>query len=436
MKNLLLTLLAINVVACSGQSELSQQTPPENSGIAVLIKEAPAYPMGPCEPSIAINLSNPANIVAGSILDRVYYSNDSGKTWVTDDLQSSYGVWGDPVIVSDAKGRFLFFHLSDPTGKNWASEEILDRIVCQWSDDGGENWSDGSYMGLDHPKDQDKEWAAVDLRNNNVYCTWTQFDDYGSEEDEDQSNILFSMSSDGGENWSKAVQINEKSGGCLDDDNTTEGAVPSVGPDGEVYVAWALSEEIWFDKSLDGGQTWLEKDIKVADQPGGWDVDIPGIQRSNGMPVTGCDVSEGPNRGTVYVVWSDQRVEDDPMDIWIAKSTDKGETWSEPIKVNQDETNHVQFLPWLAVDPVTGDLHVVFYDRRAHDDDNTDVYVASSSDGGNTWTEQRVNDESFLPVEFVFFGDYNNISAYNGMVRPIWTEYRGGKLQVWTALMD
>ncbi|NVK28452.1 MAG: exo-alpha-sialidase [Flavobacteriia bacterium] len=436
MKNLLLTLLAINVVACSGQSELAQQAPPENSGIAVLIKEAPAYPMGPCEPSIAININNPANIVAGSILDRVYYSNDSGKTWITDDLDSPYGVWGDPVIVSDANGRFLFFHLSDPTGKNWASEEILDRIVCQWSDDGGENWSDGSYMGLDHPKDQDKEWAAVDLRNNNVYCTWTQFDDYGSKEDEDQSNILFSMSEDGGENWSKAIQINEKSGGCLDDDNTTEGAVPSVGPNGEVYVAWALSEEIWFDKSLDGGQTWLENDIKVADQPGGWDVDIEGIQRSNGMPVTGCDVTEGPNRGTVYVVWSDHRRDEDPMDIWLAKSTDEGETWSEPIRVNQDETNNVQFLPWLAVDPITGDLHVVFYDRRAHDDNHTDVYVASSSDGGTTWTEQRVNDESFLPIAQIFFGDYNNISAYNGMVRPIWTEFRGGKLQVWTALMD
>jgi hypothetical protein len=33
-------------------------------------------------------------------------------------------------------------------------------------------------------------------------------------------------------------------------------------------------------------------------------------------------------------------------------------------------------------------------------------------------------------------GDYNNISAYNGMVRPIWTELHDGKLSVWTALLN
>lgn len=405
-------------------------------GQAVLIKEAPAIPFGPCEPSIAISLQNPDILVAGSILDRVYYSMDGGATWTTDDLQSPHGVWGDPVVISDTNGRFLFFHLSDPDGKNWASPNILDRIVCQWSDNGGMDWSEGSYMGLSHPKDQDKEWAAVDLKSNAIYCTWTQFDSYGSKAENEFSNILFSKSIDRGESWSEPVQINQLSGDCVDDDETTEGAVPAVGPNGEIYVAWALNEKIYFDRSFDEGITWNDTDFVVASQPGGWNVEIPGIKRSNGMPITACDVSGGDYNGRVYVCWADFRNGEANMDIWLSYSIDSGSTFSAPIRINQDEGEHMQFLPWLVVDPQTGYLHVIYYDRRNHEDNHTDVIVATSTDGGRTWNEQFVNEESFLPLEFVFFGDYNNIAAWNGRVRPIWTEFRDGKLQVWTALME
>ena len=89
----------------------------------------------PSEPTIAISRSNPSIIVAGSILDRIYYTADSGITWKKSRLQSPYGVWGDPVIISDTKA-FYYFHLSDPDKKNWKSDNILDRIVCQKSIDG------------------------------------------------------------------------------------------------------------------------------------------------------------------------------------------------------------------------------------------------------------------------------------------------------------
>ena len=62
---------------------------------------------GPCEPSIFINPTNKDQIVAGAVLDRVYTSQDGGKTWSTGRLESSLGVWGDPVIVADYNGAFL-----------------------------------------------------------------------------------------------------------------------------------------------------------------------------------------------------------------------------------------------------------------------------------------------------------------------------------------
>ena len=40
------------------------------------------------------------------------------------------------------------------------------------------------------------------------------------------------------------------------------------------------------------------------------------------------------------------------------------------------------------------------------------------------------------PGNEVFFGDYNGISAANGIIRPIWTSYADKKLSVWTAIIN
>ncbi len=391
---------------------------------------------GPCEPSICINPKDPKNIAAGAILDRYYWSTDGGRSWKSGKLKSSHGIYGDPVIVADWDGNFYYAHLSDPDGRGWSSARLLDRIVIQKSTDGGKTYNDGSYTGEHHPKDQDKHWLAVDPASNTLYCTWTEFDSYDSKKPEDHSRILFSKSSDGGSSWSEAVAINQFDGDCRDDDGTTEGAVPAAGPNGEVYVAWAWDNRIWFDRSTDGGKTWLEKDILVADQPGGWNITIPGIQRSNGMPVLVCDLSSGPNRGTLYINWADQRNGPDDTDIWLARSTDGGSTWSKPARVNDDKKGSQQFFTWMAIDQTTGYLYFVFYDRRNYTDLRTDVYVAVSRDGGTTFENLRVSKTPFTPESWVFFGDYSNISAHQGIVRPIWTRLEDGVLSVWTAIMD
>ena len=392
--------------------------------------------LGPCEPSIAINPVNPRQVVAGAILNRAYHSQDGGKTWTKQTLTSPYGVYGDPVILADYAGNFYYAHLSDPSGAGWGDPHFLDRMVIQKSTDGGLTWNEGSYTGLRHPKDQDKQWLAVDPRNNHLYITWTEFDTYGSRNPNHHSRILFSKSMDLGDTWSEAVAINQLEGDCLDDDNTTEGAVPAVGPGGEIYVAWSYAGKIYFDRSVNGGDTWLPEDIVLADQPGGWSFDIPGLQRCNGMPVTAVDLSQGPYRGSVYVNWSDQRNGADDTDIWLIRSDDGGNTWSDPIRVNDDGPGSHQFLSWMAVDPATGAVYIVFYDRRSYQNNQTDVYLATSLDGGQTFVNHRINETSFTPNPLVFFGDYNNISAYDGRVFPIWTQLDGRELSIWTALIE
>ena len=47
----------------------------------------------------------------------------------------------------------------------------------------------------------------------------------------------------------------------MDSSNSTEGAVPCIGPNGEIYVGWSAHDKLYFDRSTDGGSTWLDNDI-------------------------------------------------------------------------------------------------------------------------------------------------------------------------------
>lgn len=387
-----------------------------------------------CEPAIAINPRYPNNIVAASVLNNVYYTKDAGKTWKKTKITSPHGVYGDPVLIADEKGNFYYFHLSDPTGGTGGYDsEKLDRIVVQKSEDGGETWSPGESIGINHPKDQDKEWATVDSKGN-LYVSWTQFDKYGDADPMCQSNILFSMSKNG-KKWTVPVIISQIPGNCVDNDSTAEGAVPAVTYDGKVFIAWANQGKIFLDRSFNGGGMWLNNDIMVTEQIGGWDLQIPGHDRSNGMPVLMTDNSKGPYRGSLYIVWADQSNGEDDTDIWLTRSHNFGDNWSTPTRVNNDGKGKHQYLPWMAIDQTTGYVYVVYYDRRDHEDNHTDVYLAYSTDGGAKFKNVKISETPFLPQEDRFFGDYNNISAHKGLIVPIWTRMDEGRTSVWTAII-
>lgn len=384
----------------------------------------------PNETSIMMDPNHPEILIGAANLNNYYISADTGHTWTIRKLTSSYGVWGDPTIIVDTAGHFYFFHLSNPSSDgHW-----IDRIVCQKTMDNGMNWNDGTYTGLNGDKEQDKQWSVVDRTDNTIYVTWTEFDQYGSSQPNDSSRILFSKSSDASSSWTTPKKINKISGDCIDSDNTVEGAVPAVGPNGEVYVGWAGPEGVVFNKSFDKGETWLNEEIHVDPMPTGWDYHIPGIYRANGLPITVCDLSNGPHRGTLYINWSDQRNGSHDTDIWLAKSNDRGDTWSSPIRVNDDGPGKQQFFTWMTIDQTNGFLYFVFYDRRNHNNDLTDVYVALSTDGGQTFINRKISETPFLPNEGIFFGDYTGITAHDGIVRPIWTRLHDGALSVWTDL--
>jgi hypothetical protein len=389
------------------------------------------YEYSQVEPSIAINPNKPHEMIAGSVLSDYYFSKDGGKTWESKTLKSKYGVYGDPVMIFDNENRAYYFHLASVS-----FTRHLDRIVCQWDDELSGEFENESFTKPLGTKVQDKHWIVVDPNNNALYMTWTQFDAYDSDNPLDSSFIMFARSTDQGVSWTDPLRISKHGGDCLDGDNTVEGAVPAVDAKGNLVVTWTGPQGLVMQRSEDGGNTWLEEERSIEPQIGGWDYTVPGMYRANGLPILKCDLSGGPHHGNLYLNWSDQKNGTDDTDVWLLKSEDGGATWSERIRVNQDGTGRHQFFTWMTVDQKTGYLYFVYYDRRAHADAQTDVYVSVSRDGGLTFHDMKISDTPFVPSDEIFFGDYLNIDAVNGEIRPIYPRMDKGKISLWVALLN
>jgi hypothetical protein len=85
---------------------------------------------------------------------------------------------------------------------------------------------------------------------------------------------------------------------------------------------------------------------------------------------------------------------DGHADVHVVHSTAAG--WGEPLDVGGDLSRADQFQPSLAV--ARDEVRVLFLDRRL-DPSGTfaDEWLASSSDGGSTWTRRRLSHDSWDP---------------------------------------
>jgi hypothetical protein len=83
-------------------------------------------------------------------------------------------------------------------------------------------------------------------------------------------------------------------------------------------------------------------------------------------------------------------------DVRIVRSDDGGAHWGDPVTVNQDAGTSDQFQPTVAA--AGGSVVVSFLDRRL-DPANTfaDEWLARSGDGGATWSETRLSQQSWDP---------------------------------------
>jgi hypothetical protein len=406
----------------------------------------------PAEASVAINPTNPEHVIATFIQSTQpgqqprstnwgYVSTDGGLTWTgTVAANPSRRVQGDDVIAFGRDGTAFHTYIAFDGIRVNRPEVAATGIWVRRSVD-GVTWEPAVPV-IDHVNTvmpfEDKPWTVVDRAGDsphrgNVYVAWTRFDVYGSDDPTHHSTIWFARSRDGGHSFQPPARISDDTGDARDSDGTLEGAVPAVGPKGEVYVVWAGPKGLSFDRSDDGGWTF-GADKVISPLTGGWDIPVPGVERHNGMPVTAVDLSGGPNKGTLYVNFIDERNGD--TDVFLLASKDGGRTWAPPVRVNDDPKGAAQMFTWMAVDPADGSVNIVFHDRRGLTGTMTGVMLARSVDGGKTFVNHRVPVEPFdCCSASAFVGDYNGLDAYGGRLVAVFPVITGGQQRIMAATM-
>lgn len=384
----------------------------------------------PVRVSIAIQSKMPANAIIAVSPDHLFRTTDGGLHWEDQQVESPLGTGLENAAISDLKGHLFFFHTADAPPKG----NGLDHIVVQKSTDGGKTWSAGAALGENEAKDERAVGVAVHPRRPIVYATWSEFDQYLLNDDNCHSNILFSMSTNGGSKWTKPVQITQTPGDCRGEDNTAEGAMPAIAADGRIFVTWANQGVIFFDRSYDGGEMWLSNDIGIAKQMAGWSLNIPGHGPTSGKPMIGIDNGQGRSHGSLYVAYADQAESNEDTDIWFLRSTNRGDTWTRPVRINGDESRTHQYMPTMAVDEVTGNIFVVYYDRRNYMDLQTDVYLGYSLDAGNTFREVKISETPFIPDPLIPMG-MPAIAAFDGLIIPVWSRVDQGAVTIMTTVI-
>ncbi|MBS1557476.1 MAG: exo-alpha-sialidase [Bacteroidetes bacterium] len=374
-------------------------------------------------PTVAINKSNPKNIVVG-VAQHLIRSPDGGISWQSLTLKSSFGAGSDPVLTGTHKGTLFFFQSAGETGAG--------QVVCHRSDDEGVTWTEGTFLG-NQSKNNSRVWPVVHPHKIFLYLTWTQFDQFGNSSSDCQSQIMFSKSPNGSV-WSKPLVISQTAGDCLGKTNSAAGAQPTIGSDGKIYVAWATDKNIYFDRSFDNGTTWLDNDLVIASYDGKRDFSLPGLTHSN-TPTLLFDNSEGRFKGTMHLVWEDQKKGSDNTDVWLIRSRNRGDYWGKPQKVNQDTTHAHQFAPQAVVDQTSGHVYIVYYDQREYNDNQIDVYLAYSFDGGNNFKEVKISESSFQPDETHPLRCATGIDAHSNLIFPVWTRTDSGHTSIWGTLI-
>ncbi|MEQ1905848.1 MAG: sialidase family protein [Pirellulaceae bacterium] len=325
------------------------------------------------EPSIAVDPTNPNRMAIGwrqfdTITNNfrqagVAYTTNGGLTWTSSVLTP--GLFrSDPVLDSDADGNFYYSSLSSVT-----KAEVFKSI------NGGATWGPpiNSYGG-------DKQWLAVDRTNGpgrgNIYQHWNvQFSNV--------TDTSFTRSTNGGASY----------------DFPTTGPNPfskwgtmDVGPNGTLYIAGAAlntNNGHLFAKSTNAqnvGQTptFTTQSISLGGTTATGGVNPAGLL---GQVSIATDHSFTSKRGNIYVLGSVNPVGTDPLDVMFIRSTDDGQTWSAPIKINDNPLGEdsYQWFGTMAVAP-NGRIDVVYNDTGVAANNALSVLnYAYSWDGGLTW---------------------------------------------------
>jgi hypothetical protein len=401
----------------------------------------------------------------------VYISFDGGKTWTPTLTTKEFVDSGDPYCTIGPTG---IVYLAAGARKTPVSH--FTKIYR--SEDGGKTWSPPAELPLFFDR---SSIIANPFDSKRVFINgFASTRDIGS--GKSYGGFGLSRSLDGGATFEmplvRAPIENERHftsgmGNCVFlSDSTLACALAQSDDDApieEQVQSLRLKQKVKVIKVLSAG-TALTNAITVASSHI--------IRRPPGstsfVPILAVDSSTGAFKDRLYLVWTDATA--GRTEIGFSYSADRGQTWSKPKHINDDQMFDVldpslgpdDFMPTAAVNQ-NGVFGVIWYDRRESNDNlGWHVRFRASLDGGETFLPSvRVSEASTVFDEKakwpIFYwsavtgggswlaggplnlsleimgqlfngGDYGGMAAdAEGVFHPVWPDNRTGVHQVWTS---
>ena len=419
--------------------------------------------------------------------------NESVRAWNGTGVNEFMASWGDPSVVAGVNGEFFYATLlistyvvnatTFPQGSNANGIELSvsnaglfdPSAACRTPvSDPAHNpcWDHAMVFGNLTDKAatfEDKELLAVD-RNpasafyGDVYVSWDHFISPNAQYPFGATQSYLSR-------CTPALSCTMLAGDSLPalsgPDPYPAFTTPTVGRDGTAYFTWCnygtaftLGPLTCSERSYDpAASTWsLIHHVVSFDGPG---TDLPGDTalvgfateqfRTANIPVIAADTSAISNNlyftvdvcttGNYYNFVFVAPVENGNCGLsatLFSRSTDGGATWSTPVTLSSPAVN-VQ--PWVTVDPLNGNVVVVYYTTE-YDPFNhrTDVVADVSTNQGASFSHHRItnvsNEPDADPVMYNYlasagfggsfvvpqYGDYLQADAFGG---EIWVSFTG-----------
>jgi hypothetical protein len=388
------------------------------------------------EPFTVIDPTDPDLIVAGwndyclSDLGAGWqgfaYSTDRGENWVdsivpgypqdtsaegmASPLFGDHTDAGDPIAAFDNEGNlfvggiafnrvgpilghvYVATYLTGPAGSYPVDYERT-RIV-------GRGTPSRNFQGVF----QDKPMLEVDRtggdHDGNVYVCWSRFTGFG------QNRILFSRSTDSGETFSKPYSITTPGLASV------QGCDIAVEGDGDVYLTFRTfadssarrADGLGFARSTDGGASFSDAELIRRITPyapadptrdcgdGAFEcptgfvfhrvpleprVTADQMSEEDGVFLTYNEIQPGSTEASDSSYSSAGSGQVGQSLVYVVASWDDGESWGEPVAVDEADAGH-QFFP--DIDALDGTLAVVWQDNRTDDDYSVQFPIGNTLD--------------------------------------------------------
>ena len=388
-------------------------------------------------PALARNPRRPDNVALTHRVDRpafsslLHWSTDGGRQWRPTGLPLPAGIDRPfaPDVAFGPDGT-LYVSYVNLVGEG----NVPDNLWVARSTDGGRTLSEPARV---------TGRLAFGARlvvgpDGTVHVTWLQAAEVGFLRMVGEPNpIVASRSTDGGRTFSPPVPVSDANRPRVG------AATPAIDARGDLVVlyqdfkgdrrdfeflegpTWEEPFALVLSRSTDGGRSFsagteLESGVVPTRRFLVFLVEFPSL-------ATGAD-------GSLYVSWTDGR--DGSEDVYLRRSADGGQSWSEATRVNDNPADDgtSQYMPRVAVAP-SGRVDVLFLDRR-RDRGNvmTDAFLAQSTDGGRTFENHRVSSRSFdstvgpfvdatFPIDF---GSRLGLLSSDDGTLAAWTDTRFG----------